>query len=98
MAAKITPAQAAAKAFRAIRLNHDKAKHGASYMAKQYLIASGASQAEASAAVAEMNGLLTDWFAQRETNPAFTPDVSATPTPTPAPVPQPEPTPALEAN
>jgi hypothetical protein len=96
MAAKITPAQAAAKAFRAIRLSHDKAKHGASYMAKQYLIASGASQAEASDAMKEMQPLLDNWFAQRETNPAFTPNVAATPTP--APVPQPEPTNALEAN
>jgi hypothetical protein len=46
----------------------------------------------------EMQPLLDNWFAQRETNPAFTPNVAATPTPAPAPVPQPEPTNALEAN
>lgn len=81
----LTPEQAAAKAFRNCRRNHEKSELAARYLARQYLVASGVSAADAATHGAKIQGLLAEWFRQRRNNPSFTPDPNAASPPTAAP-------------
>lgn len=76
--AKLTPEQAAAKAFRDCRLNTPEARKTASYLAKQHMLASGATQQEAADSMQSVNASLDQWFEQRSKNADFKPELSAT--------------------
>jgi len=75
--AKLTPEQAAAKAFRDCRLNDSKSRTAARFLAKQHMLASGASQQEAADAMDDVGALLELWFEERVKNADFTPTFKA---------------------
>lgn len=86
---KLTPEQAAAKAFRSCRLNNDKSRKVASYIAKQHMLSSGCSLREAADAMPKIEELLNGWYSSRRGDPLFTPTLSPSPvTPQPGETPK----------
>ncbi len=71
------PLHAAAKAFRACRLNHAKSRNVASYLTRLNLIGSGLTTSAANEQMPALNELLDEWFAARTNDPAFVPSMVA---------------------
>lgn len=69
----MTPHQAATKAFRNCRLNHQESRSTASYLAKQYLLSHGVGLASVADAMPEIDKLLDEWFQARIGDPDFMP-------------------------
>ena len=67
--------QAAVKAFRNCRKNHEKSRSVASYLVRQYLIGNGVKPSEIDEQMPEANRLLDEWFASRTANPEFVPSL-----------------------
>ena len=74
---KLTPGKAAAKAFRDCRTNSDASRHAASFLAKQHMLASGATAFDVADSMQEIDQKLDEWFNSRENDPGFTPDATA---------------------
>ncbi len=72
----MTPYQAAVKSFHDCRLSHQNIHSVASYLARQRLIAAGATVLELRKAMPEVESKLDQWFAELIKNPSFSPGES----------------------